>query len=164
MTEWTEGAKIAFGLMISAFVISLAAYYMYIGGRLNNEISKQEANKVLMREYREYNGYNDKAVYAQDVVSLVMKKRGEPAIQIVSGGVQTSYWCSDTNIYNTLAASTWVFKGPARQDTYTATAVQERLNINKMYLGTIDYSENGEVIGVTFTVGSVDDAGVFTAD
>lgn len=100
MTEWTDAAKIAFGLMISAFVMTLTGYYMYVGRNMNNEMSKQEATKDMLKELRDYSGYNGKVVYAQDVVSLVMAKRGDTAIQVTSAGNQIAYWATDDAVSN----------------------------------------------------------------
>lgn len=165
MTEWADAAKIAFGLMVSAFVVSLLVYYFYVGRTINNEMSKQEANRELMREYREYSGYNDKVVYAQDVVSLIMQKRGSTAVRITVGGNTISYWADDDAEMAVGNIDTpWNLPVGAHQTDYTATAVTERLNINKSYKGTIAYGGNGEVVGVSFARGTANDDGTFTED
>lgn len=165
MTEWTDAAKIAFGLMISAFVMTLTGYYMYVGRNMNNEMSRQEATKDMLKELRDYSGYNGKVVYAQDVVSLVMAKRGDTAIQVTSAGNQIAYWATDDAISNIgRSKNPWTFVAGAKNDTYTSTAISEKLNLNKMYKGSLTYGYNGEVLGVTFAVGTVDGAGNFTEE
>lgn len=166
MTEWSEAAKIAFGLMVSAFVVTLLAYYFAVGRNINNEISLQDSNRELMKEYREYSGYNNKVVYAQDVVSLVLEKRGTIAIRVTTSGNTTSYWADDwaEQAVETNPTDSWVLPSSARRIDYTSTAVNEHVNLNKSYKGTITYGGNGEVLGVTFASGDVDAGGNFTED
>ena len=76
MQEWSQTVLIAIGLLISAFVVTCMVFYVGKGRELNEQLSRQGANKELMQEYREYNGYNNHTVYAQDVVfSCTTKKR-----------------------------------------------------------------------------------------
>lgn len=165
MTDWTDAAKISFGLMVSAFVMGLIAYYFYVGKNINNELSKQDANRELMREYREYSGFNGKVVYAQDVVSLVLEKRGDIGVRILSGGTLQVYWAdgwAEEAVGN--ATDPWTLNPGAKRNTYTATAVSEELNLDKSYYGTLAYGANGEVLGVTFKTGTVDGTGNFVED
>lgn len=164
MTEWSQAVWIAVGLLLSSFVLMVMVYWFRTGRTINNEISRQEANRDLMREYREFNGFNDKNVYAQDIVSLVLQQRGNIGVLILHGTNLYAYWCSDPDMETSLEEcdDTWVLTGNAKQTTYTATAVQEKLDVNKIYHGSLSYGLNGEVIGVTFQRGTVDDHGNFT--
>ena len=165
MTEWSEAAKIAFGLMVSAFVITLTSYYLFVGRSINNEMSRQEATKELMKELREYSGYNDKVVYAQDVTSLIMEKRGTVAIQVTSGGNQLAYW-ADQEARDAIGRSKnpWTFVAGKANSTYTTTAITEKLNLNKSYKGELTYGYTGEILGVTFKVGTKNAAGDFVEE
>jgi hypothetical protein len=162
MADWADAAKIAFGLMVSAFVLSLMVYYFYIGRNVNNEISKQEATKTLMKEYREYSGYNNKVVYAQDVVSLVLEKRGTLAIRVVNGSTLLSYWADDDAVIAVKGATTpWSLNTSKKHSDYTATDVQALLDVNKVYYGEVSYGYSGEVVGVTFHRGTLNASGDF---
>lgn len=165
MTEWSEAAKIAFGLMVAAFVMTLTAYYMYVGKSMNNEMSRMESTKTLMKELRDYSGYNNKVVYAQDVASLIMEKRGAIAIQVTSGGNQLAYW-ADSDARDAIGRSKdpWTFQPGKANSTYTTTAISEKLNLNKAYKGYLTCGYNGEVLGVTFKVGTQDADGNFTEE
>lgn len=164
MTEWSQAVWIAVGLLLSSFVLMVMIYWFHTGRSINNEISRQEANRDLMREYREFNGFNDKTVYVQDIVSLVLQQRGNIGVRILHGTNLYAYWCDDSDMETSLEEcdDSWVLTGSAKQTTYTATAVQEKLDVNKVYHGTLSYGLNGEVIGVTFQRGIVDDHGNFT--
>lgn len=166
MTEWSQVTWIAVTLSLGCFVLSVMVYYFHIGRDINNGISRQEGNLQLMQEYRKFNGYNDKVVYAQDIVSLVLEQRGEIGVRVLKGTSLQSYWCVDPDLETSLEEcdDAWVLNGAAKQTTYTATAIQERLDVNKVYHGTITYGGNGEIMGVTFVSGTVDDKGNFVAD
>ena len=91
MTEWSQAVWIAVGLLFSSFVLMVMVYWFHTGRSINNEISRQEANRDLMREYREFNGFNDKTVYVQDIVSLVLQQRGNIGVRILHGTNPVSY-------------------------------------------------------------------------
>lgn len=166
MTEWSQAVWIAIGLILGAFILSIMVGYLYIGRNINNEISRQEGNRVMMQEYREYNGFNNKVVYSQDIVSLVLKERGEVGVRVLRGTSLLSYWCDDPDLEDSLETcdEPWSLNNGAKQTTYTATAVQEKLDVDKVYLGSLTYGPNGEVMGVTFKRGTVDNNGNFISD
>lgn len=167
MQEWSQTVWIAVGLLISAFIVTCMVFYVGKGRQLNEELSRQDANRELMREYREFNGYNNKTVYAQDIVSLVLQKRGAVGVRVLIGTNLKAYWCENSDIedsLDSLSGDPWSLEGSKKQTTYTATAVEEQLNVNKVYQGTLSYGLNGEVLGVTFRQGTVNGAGDFVAD
>lgn len=167
MQEWSQTVLIAIGLLISAFVVTCMVFYVGKGRELNEQLSRQGANKELMQEYREYNGYNNHTVYAQDVVSLVLQKRGSVAVRVLVGTNLKAYWCDNEDIeaaLSDLPEGAWLFEGAKKQNDYTATKVTDQLDVNKVYFGSLTYGLNGEVLGVTFRQGTTNDAGEFIPD
>lgn len=167
MQEWSQTVLIAIGLLISAFVVTCMVFYVGKGRELNEQLSRQGANKELMQEYREFNGYNNHTVYAQDVVSLVLQKRGDTAVRVLVGTSLKAYWCENEDIESALVdlpEGSWILDGTKKQSDYTATKVTEQLDVNKVYYGSLSYGLNGEVLGVTFKQGTATDDGEFVPD
>lgn len=166
MTEWSQFVWISISLILGSLILGIMLRWIMVGRNINIELSKQEANTALMREYREFNGYNDKVVYAQDIVSLVLHQRGEVGVRILKGTTLNTYWCDNEDIESALEEcdDPWLLSSGSKQTTYTATAVQEKLDVNRVYKGTITYGLNGEVIGVTFHQGTINSSGNFIAD
>lgn len=174
MTEWSQAVWIAINLLLAAVVIMAMVYYFNIGNSINNEISRQEANRSLMKEYREFNGFNENVVYAQDAVSVVLHYRGKVAVRILHGTSEYAFWCSDDNITDVLKnsagltnsmgedSSNWSCTGATTD--FTASDVQEKFDVDRVYKGSLTYGPNGEVLGVSLIKGKVDSNGNFTAD
>lgn len=164
MTEWSQAVWIAVGLLIAAFVVSITVYYMSKGMSINNEVSLQEARREAMVEYRTYNGFNDKNVYAQDIVSLVLQYNSQVAVRVMRGTSTVAYWCTNDNIEDSLPNYGWSSFTGAKKTDYTATKVQENLDVNKIYHAELTYGASGEVLGITCKQGTINSSGNFVAD
>lgn len=161
MSEWSQAVWIAVGLLLSASLVLVSTFYLRIVSNINNEISRQEANRVLMQEYREFNGYNDRVVYPQDITTIVLRERGAVGVRIMRGTSLKAYWVKDNDIKNVLQAHHWIFDPSKEQTTYSATGVQDLLDLDYVYKSTLTYGPNNEVIGVTFQRGILNGAGEF---
>lgn len=167
MTEWSQAVWICITLLLGSLVISTMVYYFHIGHEINNEVSRLQANRDLMHEYRTFNGFNDKTVYAQDCVSLILQQKGNIGVRLINGSSLAAYWCDDSDMESslqTLDTDSWSLSSSLKQTTYTATAVQEKFNVEKVYHGKLTYGPNGEVIGVTLQRGHLNSSGTFVAD
>lgn len=174
MTEWSQAVWIAINLLLASVVIMAMVYYFNIGNSINNEISRQEANRSLMKEYRELQGFNENVVYAQDAVSAVLHYRGKIAVRVLHGTGEYAYWCTDGDLTEVLKnglgltnsqgedISNWSCTGATTD--YTASAVQEKFDVDRVYKGSLTYGPNGEVLGISLQKGRVDTNGNFTAD
>lgn len=172
MTEWSQAVWICVNLLVMAFVMLVSVTYMSMGQEINRQISKQESSRQLMKEYREFNGVNNKLVYSQDAVSIVLHYRGTVAIRLMTSNTNCkASWCTDDNIVNVLesgvgiknnigeSVDAWSFNN--MQSNYTTEAVSKIFDVNRTYYGEVTYGPNGEVLGVTFKQGKLDDAGNF---
>lgn len=139
MNEWSESVWIAVSIIVMSVVIFFSLQVMSLGKEVMNTLNEQQETVDLIKEFREFNQYKDKTVYAQDVVSLVLMTRGAPYVH-VKIGLTDYYWNSNSAL--TL---------PVSQATpYTSTDILTVVDVNKVYDSTIVYGGNGEIIGVDF--------------
>lgn len=174
MTEWSHAVWICVNLLICAFVMSIMAFFFQKGNTINNEISRQEANRSLMKEYREFNGFNDHVVYSQDAVSVILHYRGSVAVRVLHGTSEYAFWCTDDVLKDNLQNSTlltntsgqavanWSCSAPTT--AYTASAIQDKFDVDKVYKGSLTYGPNGEIMGITLVKGRLDSNDNFIAD
>lgn len=139
MSEWEDAARIAFGLGIAAFVMALTAYYMGIGNRIRINLATQ--NESVESDWRVWDAYDRKIVYARDVENLIREYGSDIQVKVSTGG--TVRW-------------TWGVSGS--QSTY------DKLDVNKMYQGTVNRDANGSVESVIFKQGKVNNSGDFVSD
>lgn len=166
MTEWSKGVWIIVNMIGAVFILTICIQFSYIGKRMSNVISKQDANREVMLEYRKYNGYDNKLVYAQDIVSLVLEDKEDVGVRILVSGSLYAYWCNNADIEDVLQEGddAWNLNYNKKRDVYTTTAIQEALDVHKIYKGSVRYGLNGEVLGVSFLRGTVNNDGEFHPD
>lgn len=71
---------------VDAFITSIIVSFMVImlsqQQTMANVVSENHATALEMQEYREYNAYDHKHVYAADIISLILRKQSYPEIEV----------------------------------------------------------------------------------
>lgn len=143
MNEWSEAVWISIAILVFVALIGFTGSIMYTGKQIDAQLQQQQDSVERIREFREYNSYNNKTVYCQDVVSIILKTRGEPYIQVVDG-TNNYYWQANSAI----AVSKSI---PVQNQTaYSSTAILTVLKLNKVYTANLILGDNQEVIGIQF--------------
>ena len=75
---------IGIGVIVAAALLIFSVFVFSKQKDFAKNISEQERVRDTMQEYRKYNSYSDKVVYAQDVKSLIMEERGALAIRVLN--------------------------------------------------------------------------------
>lgn len=99
---------------------------------LSSALSDQQAVRLDMQEYTEYNQYDFTHVYAQDVSTAILQYRGFPTVKVSCDGT-TKTWSE-------------AFKATP----YTAVEVNNAVRQDVIYDADIERNGNGEVIAVWF--------------
>lgn len=143
MNEWSESVWISVAILIFIALIGFSSNLMYTGKQINAQTREQQDSVERIKEFREYNSYNNKTVYCQDVVSIILETRGEPYIQ-VSEGANNYYWQAS----DAIAVSKSI---PVQNATaYSSTAILTVLNLNKTYSASLILGDNQEIVGLKF--------------
>ena len=61
---------------ISALIVSFMVIILSQQMTMATMVTENRNNANIMAEYREYNAYDGKEVYASDIVSLIMQSKG----------------------------------------------------------------------------------------
>jgi len=115
------------GGVIVGIVLLLASINMG-----NAEIAEQQAMQQTIAEYREYNQYDGKVVYAQDVVSAILMNRGDPEVRVRIG----------SNVYAWTETSS-----PCEWST---VAITNLIDQTRMYDAGIVRNANGAIVAYEF--------------
>lgn len=90
-------------LMIVSLILGMIVSLLSIISTYSASLSAEEAEAEILREYREYNQYDSKIVYAQDVISAILRYRGEPIVSVKDGMTKTWSLVSTPCDYTTAA-------------------------------------------------------------
>lgn len=71
-------------LMIAAVMLVSITAVMSVFMVFNTSVVENQALSAEIQEYRVHNAYENKHVYAQDIVSIIFKSRGYPAVSVQS--------------------------------------------------------------------------------
>ena len=125
-------------LILAAITLSIWAVLMSVQGQYSRYQQSEIDAIEQVREYREWNTYDNTQVYAQDVASIVLKTRG--SIQI---------WV-DTDINP--ATETWgiVWDNTTLATEFTAAKISALLPVNGMYNSSIIKDVNGSISRLEF--------------
>lgn len=115
------------GLVICAAVALFATVTI-----LNSTVSDQEASNARLKEYAEYNQYDNTHVYQQDIITAIYQYRGDPAVKVDTG------------------SGTFQWSLTHRDTDYSTTAIAALLPQDTYYDADIERSANGAVIGILF--------------
>ena len=118
--------------LLTAVIISSIVTMMATAQNINSEVTEQQAIHEEIMEYRKHNQFNDKEVYAQDVISAIMKYRGLPYVRVKIG----------SNTY------TWSTREQATN--YSASAVDDIVTSDYIYDADLVVDPSGVVIGYEF--------------
>ncbi len=140
--EWTEVAWMAISLIISSVLIVFSLNVIYTKDSIMRQIDDEKASAEVIREYREFNAFDDKIVNCQDVVSLILEKHGTPYIKVLRGGTLIGVWST-----NEAMASA---RGIAVQNTteWSSVEILKILDVERQYRCILDTDENNVIIGV----------------
>lgn len=132
----------AISLIISSVLIVFSLNVIYTKDSIMRQIDDEQASAEVIREYREFNAFDDKTVNCQDVVSLILEKHGEPYIQVLRDGVQIGMWSTNEAMVSA--------RGIAVQNTtgWSSVEVLELLDVESKYRCRLDTDENNVIIGV----------------
>lgn len=119
-------------LLITAVILSSIVTMMTASQNLNARISEQQAIHSEIVEYRQHNAFDNTEVYAQDVITAIMKYRGIPYVTVKIGGANFT-WSSSSKSTN-----------------YSVSAIAEKITSDKIYKASLVRSVNGEVVGYEF--------------
>ncbi len=116
---------------ITALIVSFLVVLMSQQQTMASIVSDNHNNALMMQEYREYNAYDHKHVYASDIVSLVMKTKGYPEVKVtVPSGVSYDFKIG----FNSLE--------------YKAATLSEKIDPNKLYDADVTYEDPTYHLGV----------------
>ena len=80
--EWTSMVDIVLDLIAAALIIALIVVLGTITQRTNTKLLLEDAAVAQVREYREYNTYDDKTLLGADVVSCLFTVRGKVPVTV----------------------------------------------------------------------------------
>ena len=141
MHEWGESVWVALSLIIVSIILFFSVTLLEQKRDIMQTMNEQVATTDKIKEFRLYSAYDDRQVYCQDIVSVILETRGMPYIKVVLDS-ETLYWQSSKAIAQTQGI-------PMQKATdYSSTAILEKLDINKVYNTSLIRGANGEVIGI----------------
>ena len=97
------------------------------------KVDEQETTRIRLEEYREHNGYDHTVVYSSDIVSAILKSKGDLEIKVNA------------------TSGTYTWNRNYKATNYTAAEINTVLDNTKLYDSEITYGGNDEVIGYEFT-------------
>lgn len=115
---------------ISALIVSFMALILSQQMSMATIVTENRNNANIMAEYREYNAYDGKDVYAADIVSLIMQSKGWPEISVKVGGTTYNFTLSHNDI------------------PYKAADLSEKIDPNLLYEAQIQYTDPTYNLGV----------------
>lgn len=132
------------GITLSLALASLIVFFLMQTDMLQRDIIRVKNEEMAVaeriQEERQFLAYDNKTVYAQDVVSAILEHRGNPYVQVVDES-NTYYW----NTNEAIAVPTT----PATP--YSSTDILTKLDVNKTYKTEIIRGGSGELLGIRCT-------------
>ena len=119
-------------LLITAVILSSIITTMASAQQLNGEINEQQAIHAEITEYRQHNQFDNTEVYAQDIISAIMKYRGTPYVTVK------------------FADATYTWSGSVQATNYSASAISNKISSDYTYSANLVYDVGGVVIGYEF--------------
>ena len=99
---------------------------------LNSHISEEQAMAAEIREYNEYNEYDFTHVYSADIVSTIMRYKGDPYVEVHSG------------------KGDCVWSLTTQTTEYTASLIENAIQTDVVYDSEVIKAPSGNVIGLVF--------------
>lgn len=115
---------------ITALIVSFLVVLMSQQQTMAGIVSENHNNAAMMQEYREYNAYDHKHVYASDIVSLIMKTKGWPEVKV------------------TTTSGNYTFNISGHSLEYKAAVLSEKIDPNKLYDAEVSYEDQTYHLGV----------------
>lgn len=119
------------GPLLAAVIAIMSVFLM-----LQSHMAVIQQNNEIMKEYTEYNQYDNTHVYPQDVTAAIMTYRGFPAVKVK---------CSKSAV-----ASGDIWSESSAATEYKAARINERIDQNVLYDADIEKNPNGEIVSMTF--------------
>lgn len=144
MEDWQEAVWLALSLMFGVVIILFINYFMLTGQEINRSVANEESMNELMADFRQYQAYDGTVVMPQDVVSMIMKSRGEPYADVYDlNNTNRKVWCSSKALRD-------LYSLPTDSSTYDTEAVGNAIKQNVQYMCEIKRGASGEVHGIIF--------------
>lgn len=115
---------------ITALIVSFLVILMGQQQIMAGIVSENHHNAVAMQEYREYNAYDHKHIYASDAVSLIMRTKGWPEVTV-----------------NTTSGN-YTFNTSGNSLEYKAAVLSEKIDPNILYDADVIYEDPTYHLGV----------------
>lgn len=128
LSDWIA---VAVDLAITSAIVSAILLCFSTATTLNVAVSEQQAISSNIKEYAIHNEFDNRHVYAQDVISAILKHRGSPVVRVISS--------KGTYEWNSRGGS-----------DYTLASVNQKVDSTVVYDATLVKSANGEVIAYEF--------------
>lgn len=119
-------------LLVVSILLSVIVGMLSVISTYSASLSAEEAEVEALREYREFNQYDSKVVYAQDVISAILRYRGEPVVSVMDG-----------------ATKTWNLASAPCE--YTTAAIAEQFSQTKQYNAVLVRNASNQVVRIEFT-------------
>ena len=137
------------GVMLVGVVVLLGAV-----NNMNSAMAYQQAVNIKMQEHTEFNQYDSKHVYKQDIISVILERGGTPTVTLVGSSDNVASWGYD-----------------GMSSPLTATEVTNKINetmgvtesnpnaADVKYDSRIVLNDNGSIIEIEFKTCSGDTCG-----
>lgn len=137
MEEVFKVLWLAVSLLITGVTLQCASAGLILPREVGRAQAVEQAAAAAVAETRRYNGYDNKTVYPQDIISLIVKERGTPEVHVQrpDGGWYT--W-------------TRTICGVAGGD-YSIASVSSLLPVTGLYRGELVRDASGAIVIIKFT-------------
>lgn len=133
-----QSISIWVSIVLAAIVLGIWSTLMFVQG----EYARYQQSEIdaieQVKEYREWNSYDNTQVYPQDIATLILKKKGSIAVWV------------DTDVNP--AAETWgeIWDETTVSTEFTAINISGRLPVTGIYTSTLIRDLNGSIVRVEF--------------
>lgn len=136
-------AKMFGDVLIAGIMIMLLSKQMIQAQSVAQREQEHQAQITAMKEYREWNSWDEKLVYAPDVISAILEYRGDPVVEInVKGANASNDWKRSKSYKKYTTANT--------KDTDIANIYTEFEDSTKRYKASLERNANGAVVIIHF--------------
>ena len=132
--------KMGVEMSLTAVVLVGVLVLVTISQNIGSTLSEQKVVTDRMREYREYNQFDNNVVYPADIISIIYQYRGLPYVYVEYDSTKLIWSSSSISRYPTAV----------KQSDYRATAIASVIDQTRFYRASLIYGGNGEVEGISF--------------
>lgn len=126
----------AIDIVIDGPILVAVVSIMSVFLMLQSQMAVEQQNNEMLKDYKEYNQYDNTHVYPQDVTAAIMTYRGFPSIKVK---------CSRSAVSS---GDIWCESSAATE--YKAAKINQVIDQNVIYDADIEKNPNGEIVSMTF--------------